>query len=178
MKVLKSLRVIALAGIVALPAGVAAAQDQDKSVTTSEEVRAKVSQAMDAIADYSAQERDQAVATAREAMAELDAEIERRADALRDGWDDMSEQARQTAKSQLADLREARNTLGERFGALQAGTADAWQELKTGFANAYDRLNAAWSEGEVGKPADKPVDGATDPSTEKPTSKPDDPPAN
>ena len=65
MKVMKSLRVVALAGLVALPAGVAAAQDQDKSLTTSEEVRAKVSQAMDAIADYSAQERDQAVAAAR-----------------------------------------------------------------------------------------------------------------
>ena len=178
MKVMKSLRVVALAGLVALPAGVAAAQDQDKSLTTSEEVRAKVSQAMDAIADYSAQERDQAVAAAREAMTELDAEIERRADALREGWDEMSEQAREAAKAQLADLRAARNTLGERFGALQAGTADAWQELKTGFANAYDRLNAAWSEGEVGKPADKPIDGATDPSTEKPSAKPDDPPAN
>ena len=178
MKVMKSLRVAALAGLVALPAGVAAAQDQDKSLTTSEEVRAKVSQAMDAIADYSAQERDQAVAAAREAMTELDAEIERRADALREGWDEMSEQAREAAKAQLADLRAARNTLGERFGALQAGTADAWQELKTGFANAYDRLNAAWSEGEVKKPTDKPTGEPTDPSTEKPTDKPDDPPAN
>ena len=34
MKVMKSLRVVALAGLVALPAGVAAAQDQDKSLTT------------------------------------------------------------------------------------------------------------------------------------------------
>jgi chromosome segregation ATPase len=158
MKVLKSLRVVALAGLVAMPVGIAAAQEQDKGLTTSEEVRAQISQAMNAIADYSAQERDQAVAAAREAMAELDAEIERRSDALRDGWDEMSEQSRETAKAQLADLREARNALGERFGALQAGTADAWQELKTGFANAYDRLNAAWSDGEVKKPTDKPAD--------------------
>lgn len=130
----------------------AAAQDTD-AVTSSEEVRAEISQAMDAIAAYSEQEGEQAVADARAALDRLDAEIEAREQALREGWAEMSEEARETARAQLRNLREARNRLGERFGALQAGTTSAWDELKSGFSDAWNAFSEAWVAADEGASA-------------------------
>lgn len=135
--------VIRVATVVALLSLPAAAQDSG-ALTTADEVRAEISEAMDAIADYSEQERDQALAEAREALNRLDAEIERREQALRDNWADMSGAARETAQARLQNLRAARNRLGERYGALETGTNNAWDELKTGFSDAWSAFSDAW----------------------------------
>lgn len=137
----------ALAAAVAFSVVPATAQGTD-AVTSAEDVRAEISQAMDAIAAYSEQQGEQAVTEARAALDRLDAEIEAREQALRESWAEMSEAARETARAQLQDLREARNRLGERFGALQAGTASAWDELKAGFADAWDAFSEVWSDTE------------------------------
>lgn len=134
----------ALAAAVAFSAVPATAQGTD-AVTSAEDVRAEISQAMHAITAYSEEQGEQAVTEARGALYRLDAEIETREQALREGWAEMSEEARETARAQLRDLREARNRLGERFGALQAGTTSAWDELKAGFADAWAAFSEAWS---------------------------------
>lgn len=141
MTFLDTLRAAGLAALLAMPA---AAQESD-ALTTAEEVRAEISDAMDAIAAYSEQERDQALAEAREALMRLDAEIERREQALRENWSEMSDAARETAEARLRDLRQARNRLGERYGALESGASSAWDELKTGFSDAWGAFSEAWS---------------------------------
>ncbi|SEP12886.1 hypothetical protein SAMN04490248_12738 [Salinihabitans flavidus] len=128
--------------VVALPA---AAQDDDDGLTTTQELRAEVSETMEAIVDYSAQQRDQALAQGREMLNQLDAEIARREQALRENWSEMSEAAQETARERMRDLRQARNALGERFGALQSGASDVWSDLKAGFSDAWDRFSDAWS---------------------------------
>jgi len=154
----KSLRGAVLAAPVALLALSAVAQDTDAqdtdALTTAAEVRAEISEAMDAIAAYSEQERDQALTQAREALNRLDAEIERREQALRENWAEMSEQARETARGTLQDLREARNELGERYGALEAGASNAWDELKAGFSDAWNELDEAWTAADEDTAAD------------------------
>ena len=134
------LRAAVIAVLLAVPA---AAQDVD-ALTTAEDVRTEISEAMHAIAAYSEQERDQALAEAREALNRLDAEIERREQALRENWAEMSDAVRETAEARLRDLRQARNRLGERYGALQSGTSNAWDELKTGFSDAWAAFSEAW----------------------------------
>ncbi|MEQ8399812.1 MAG: hypothetical protein RIB53_02615 [Roseitalea porphyridii] len=141
MTLLSTLRAVGVTALLAVPA---AAQDTE-ALTTAEEVRTEISQAMDAIAAYSQQERDQALAEAREALDRLDAEIERREQALRENWAELSDATRETAEERLRDLREARNRLGERYGALEAGASSAWDELKTGFADAWADFSEAWS---------------------------------
>jgi len=141
MTVLNTLRAAALATLLAVPA---AAQSTD-TLTTAEEVRTEISQAMDAIAAYSEQERDLALAEAREALDRLDAEIERREQALRENWAEMSDAARETAQAWLRDLRQARNRLGERYGALESGASSAWDELRAGFSDAWTAFSEAWS---------------------------------
>jgi len=141
MTFLNTMLAVGLATLLAMPA---AAQDTE-ALTTREEVRAEISEAMEAIAAYTEQERDQALTEAREALTQLDAEIERREQALRENWSEMSAAARETARQQLQDLRDARNRLGERFGALQAGTSNAWDELSAGFSDAWTAFSEAWT---------------------------------
>ena len=130
--------VIVLAG---LPA---AAQDKD-GVTTTRQVRAEISEAMDAVANYSEQQSDQALSETQEALSKVDAELEQHQQALRENWAEMSGSAREQARERLRDLRSARNTLGERFGALKSGTGSAWEELKSGFADAWTAFSEVWS---------------------------------
>lgn len=141
------------AGVVALLAVPAAAQDTD-ALTTAEKVRTEISEAMDSIAAYSEQERDQALAAAREVLNRLDAEIERREQALRENWAEMSDAARDTAQARLQDLQQARNRLGERYGALESGASSAWDELKSGFSDAWTAFSEAWSAADEGASAD------------------------
>jgi len=141
MTFLDTLRAVGLAAILAVPA---AAQDTDE-LTTADEVRSEISEAMDAIASYTEQERDQALAEAREVLMRLDAEIERREQALRENWSEMSIAARETAEARLRDLRQARNRLGERYGALESGASNAWDELKAGFSDAWNDFSEEWS---------------------------------
>ncbi|MFO7921883.1 MAG: hypothetical protein R6U99_13960 [Nioella sp.] len=149
MSFLDTLRAAGVAALLAVPA---AAQDSD-ALTTAEEVRAEISEAMNAIGAYSEQERDEALAEARAALDRLDAEIERRDRALRENWAEMSDAARETAEARLRDLRQARNRLGERFGALESGASSAWDELKTGFSNAWGDFSDAWSAADEDAPA-------------------------
>jgi hypothetical protein len=53
-------------------------------MTSDQEVRAEISEAMDAIAAYSEQESEQALTEARAALDQLDAEIEAREQAPRE----------------------------------------------------------------------------------------------
>lgn len=133
------------AGLLAVVLAAPVAAQETEALTTADEVRAEISDAMEAIAAYSEQERDQALAEAREALNRLDAEIERREQALRENWSEMSDAARETAEARLRDLRQARNRLGERYGALESGASSAWNELRTGFSDAWSAFSDAWS---------------------------------
>lgn len=113
-------------------------------LTTEEEVRSEVSEAMVAVANYAEQERDAALTQAQSALVQLDAAIEAREQDLREGWSDMTDEAQDAARARMKDLRDARNVLGERYGALEAGSAGAWVELKDGFGNAWDAFIEAW----------------------------------
>ena len=118
----------------------------DRVQDRSDAVRMEVSEAMEAVEDFSAEQRDEAVAAARDALERLDAEIEHQEETLRENWSDMSAAARESARDGLRDLRAARNELGERFGALQSGAKSAWDELKAGFAKSWSEFADAWKD--------------------------------
>lgn len=136
-------RAALLAAALFLPA-LAWAEEPAPRTTTSQQVRTEISQAFDAVGSYAVQERDQAQAHARKAMARLDTEIERRQEALREAWGEMDVTARDRARATLRDLQQARNRLGERYGALESGADSAWDGLRAGFSNAYADLKRIW----------------------------------
>ena len=70
-------------------------------------------------------------------------ETGRREEALCENWADMNDTAQETGSADLRSLRQARNELGERYGALQESTGSAWDDLMAGFANAWDASSDA-----------------------------------
>ncbi|MTI45065.1 hypothetical protein JM93_03679 [Roseibium hamelinense] len=119
-------------------------QEDQKTELSTREVREQVREAIDAIGTYSAQERDKAVEAAKQALAELDADIAARQKELRENWSEMSNDAKASAEENMKALQDARNRLSERYGAIQVGAQNAWEDLKAGFADAYDELSRAW----------------------------------
>ncbi|MTI00081.1 hypothetical protein [Roseibium sp. RKSG952] len=111
---------------------------------SSGEVKQELQEAIAAVNTYSAQERDKAVTAAKEAMAKLDVEIAQQQEQLRDNWAQMSAAAKQQASEKIAQLQTARNNLSEKYGALQVGAQNAWDQLKTGFTSAYEEVVKAW----------------------------------
>ena len=103
----------------------ALAQDDDGLMTT-KELKAEISQAMEAVAAYSEQERDQALTTAREAMTRLDAEIERREQALRENWADMTEPARAGASARQVTSRFSPSPWISTTTGASAGPVRSW----------------------------------------------------
>lgn len=144
MKLLGTFRCAIAAATIAVTAVPTLAQDKSPPATA-EKVRTEITEAMDAIARYSEQKRDEALVDVRDALTKLDAEIARHEQVLRENWAEMSDAARENARTRVQELREARNELGERYGALQAGAKDAWEELKTGFANAWVAFSKKWN---------------------------------
>lgn len=143
-----------LVSSMALAPQMAMAQNQETEPGTLEQLRTELSEAMEAVGAYSVEQRDEALAAARDALDRVDAEIERQEQALRENWAEMSEAAQDAARERLNDLRDARNRLAERFGALQAGADSAWDELTDGFGNAWDSFTDVWSQSdEDGEPS-------------------------
>ena len=134
---------LALAALLALPLSFAAETPGAK--TTAKDVSKKADEAAHAVKDYSVQQREEAIKSAKVALDDLDARIrglERRVD--RD-WDRMDEAARKKARSTLSALRRQRDELAEWYGGLKHGSAEAWEEVKSGFVKSYEALKESFS---------------------------------
>jgi hypothetical protein len=90
-------------------------------------------------------QRDEAIAAAKNQLNRIDAKIEALQSDLNEDWQDMSKAAQQKKQATLKTLREKRNDVAEWFGGLQHSSAEAWEEVKTGFAKSYDHLQKTFS---------------------------------
>lgn len=96
------------------------------------------------IKDYTVGQRDEAIKSAKAALDEMDASIRRLERKLEREWDQMDAAARKKARATLDALRRERNELAEWYGGLKYSSAEAWDEVKTGFAKSYDELKGAF----------------------------------
>lgn len=106
-------------------------------------VKKEVVEAVDAIRDYSVARRQEALARAQQAIARLDqemADLQARMD-LR--WKDMSEESRQSSRTEMGDLQRRRSQLAEWFGGMRHSSAEAWGDVKRGFLKSYHELETA-----------------------------------
>lgn len=120
---------------------------EPEPVTTSQEVRNEIGDAMDALRDYSAEQRKEALTTLDTALDAIDAEIARREDFLRKGWADMPDATRAGAAEALANMRTARNDLGALYERLESDADAAWGDLTDIVTAASENLRDAWSGG-------------------------------
>jgi uncharacterized membrane protein YccC len=114
----------------------------DKPQANAENLKEESSEALDALADYSAAQKDKASATARDLVARLDKRVELLREDLEANWDRMSESTREERKAAINALAEKRDQLKEQFQQLSQRSGKAWDELKSGFVRSYRALTA------------------------------------
>ncbi|MEE4377520.1 MAG: hypothetical protein V2J55_08405 [Candidatus Competibacteraceae bacterium] len=117
--------------------------EQNQSGSSAEAVQEETAEALAAIKDYTLEQRDEMVEEANQLLAYLDQRI---AD-LSEKIDEKSASANDAIKTQWRDtlqtLREQRIEISQWLGGLQYGSQEAWEEVKTGFTQAYQDLSDA-----------------------------------
>jgi hypothetical protein len=108
--------------------------------TGTKDVKEKVTEAAQAIKNYSVDQRDEAVKKAKAALDDLDARLDGMESQLNKKWDQMDQSARKKARATLTALRKQRNEAAEWYGALKHGSSNAWEDVKKGFLKSYQEL--------------------------------------
>ena len=135
------LLLIALFGFVSTSA---IAGSQKGGETTATEVKKEAVETYDALKNYTVEQRDEAMAVAEEKLNKLDSRIEKLKGTLDQGWQDMSEASREKTRQTLDMLQEQRKKVAEWYGGIQHSSSEAWEDVKKGFADSYDRLEKAF----------------------------------
>ena len=138
----KSLTItLLLVGVCALPSWAA---HHEKEKTTAADVKEEAMETYQALKSYTLEQRDQAMAEANERLNKLDAQIETLQTRIDEGWQDMTQMARQETRQTLNALKQQRQEAAEWLGGMRHSSAAAWEEVKKGFADSYDRLEEAF----------------------------------
>ncbi|MCZ4279700.1 hypothetical protein O4H49_02845 [Kiloniella laminariae] len=128
------------------PAQAQTAADKATEATTLEQVQQDAAELMESIKGYSAEQRDEALADAQEGLDSLDREIDALETRIDKNWDEMDQAAREQARESLRALRKQRTELAQWYGEWKNSSADAWDEVKKGFSEAYQSLSDSWGE--------------------------------
>ncbi len=114
-------------------------QDQ----TTAADVKKEAAQTYQAFKNYTLDQRDEAMNVAKEKLQELDANISEAERNLDQRWQQMNSAAREKSRQTLDRLRKERQQVAEWYGGMRHSSIAAWEEVKMGFADSYDRLKQA-----------------------------------
>ena len=139
----------ALIGIA--PLGYAAQSDaprQESGTAADKPAHKDLTDAADALKDYTADKRDEAARKAKAALDDLDAHINTLEQRIDRNWDHMDRAAREQARRTLTSLHEQRIKVAEWYGGLKNSTTHAWGHMKKGFSDAYENLRHAWEKAE------------------------------
>lgn len=124
-----------------------AATTNDK--TSLEEVKQESKDLIQALKGYSVAQREEAAAKIKVTLGHLDQRINDLEITIGNKWDKMDTSAREKARASLAELRRERTEVAEFYGSLKSSSADAWEDLKKVFSDAYISLNETWERSEI-----------------------------
>jgi len=113
----------------------ATTDDQDATSVTGDEVMRETGEAVDAAVRYADQEKDKFVATSEEKLQQLKAR-----------WSSWQAEAGEQTQQMKQKFNEQYEEASERLGRLKDTSGEAWGEMKAGFLDAYEDLEAATKE--------------------------------
>jgi TolA-binding protein len=120
----------------------AALSPDDKA--TIAEVKQETTDLLQTIKSYSAAQRDEAVQEIEIAILRVDGRIASLEARIDNQWDEMTQPAREQARARMRTLQQQRIKLAQWYGSLKNSSANAWEDIKSGFSKAYDNVNKAW----------------------------------
>ena len=117
--------------------------------TTINEVKQETQEAMQALKAYGVDQRDEAVKKTKAVLDKLDSRIDALETRVDNNWDNMNAAARKKHRTALKSLRKQHTQLTEWCGGLKHSSADAWEDIKKGFSDAYISFSDAWEKAEA-----------------------------
>jgi uncharacterized membrane-anchored protein YjiN (DUF445 family) len=112
--------------------------------TTAKEVKQEMQDLLQALKGYTADQRDEAIRKTKTALDNLDNRIDELETSIDNKWDQMNKATREKARADLKALRKQQTKAAEWYGSLKSSSADAWEQMKKGFSDAYKDLSDAW----------------------------------
>jgi hypothetical protein len=109
------------------------------AVTTEEDLRREVKQALGAARDYTFRQKDKYEARLR-GTAE---DVQDRIDYLEARAKDAGAEAKERIRERIAELRKKKGVLNDKLDRVGSATADAWEDVKSGVGAAADDLQKA-----------------------------------
>ena len=145
-RTIHSVIVVVLIAIFGIASGCSDKTSTDK--TTTKEVKQEMQDLLQTLKGYAADQRDEAIQKTKTALDNLDNRIDALETRIDNAWDKMDKAAREKARANLKALRKQRTELAEWYGSLKSSSADAWEQIKKGFSDAYTALYDAWEKAE------------------------------
>jgi chromosome segregation ATPase len=112
------------------------------------DVKKQTQELLHSLKAYTADQRDEAVQKTKAALDDLDERIDALEARIHSRWDRMDEGAREKARANLKALRERRRQVAAWYDKLKSSSAEAWEDVKQGFSDAYRALDDLWEETE------------------------------
>lgn len=145
MQILRqSIPVLVFTVILGLPfttIGLAAHHEAGKS--SAGDAQEETAEAFTAWKNYTLEQRNEALQATRKQLDQLDSRIDTLQKSLDERWQDMSQATQKNQQDALRALREKRNEVAEWYGGMRHSSATAWEKVKQGFSDSYDRLETA-----------------------------------
>lgn len=134
--------------MIAIPLTVFFSENAFGGKTSKMEVKKEIKEATETIKKYSIEQRDEAVKSTKSTLDKMDKRIDQMESDLNKKWKTMTESAREQKQESIHALKKKRNEVAEWYGGLKHGSANAWEEIKKGFSNAYEALGVAVNKAE------------------------------
>lgn len=120
------------------------AEVKEEMRESNEEIKQETQELIRELGDYSVDQREKAIDRSNTALEKLDRRIDALERDIENDWDQMSEASREKSRTELKALREQRTKVSSWIDRMKTSTADAWEDTKEGFSNAYRSLGNAW----------------------------------
>lgn len=112
--------------------------------TSIEEIQKETNDLIQTLKAYTSDQRREATQKTKAALDNLDKRMDALETRIDKKWDKMDKAARGKAQASLKELRKQRVKVAEWYGSLKSSSADAWEQMKKGFSDAYRTLQDAW----------------------------------
>ena len=138
------MKILVLGVLLAIPL-LAVAAEPPAGKGTAKEVSRNIDETGKAIRNYTVAQRDEAVKKAKAALDDLDRRIGQMERKLDRDWERTDDAARKKARATLNALRRERNEAAEWYGGLKHSSAEAWEQVKSGFVKSYEALKESFA---------------------------------
>jgi hypothetical protein len=149
MKLTKTSRSACLLLLIAIFALTSLCSAAPSGKTSIEDVKKETQDLLQTLKGYSAAQRDEAIARIKVTLDDLDQRITALEATIDANWEKMDKTARANARTSLQELRKERTEVAEWYGSLKSTSAEAWEQTKRVFSDAYKDLNEAWEKSEI-----------------------------